>query len=581
MKRFLTTILVCLLALCLTTSAMALVLRPGDSGSNVLALQQALNKAGYGTLVLDGKYGTATTNAVRRFQLDHYLVVDGKAGPLTLAALNFTGSTGSTGTTTGAVLKRGSTGTAVVELQNLLARYGYPVGTADGKFGTKTYRAVVAFQQLNGLKVDGKAGPQTMAKLRSGNVVYYNGTVTPTYPGGATQSYVITKVVLSNTQPVVGDTIRASIVPSAGTATYVWYRNNRQVSTGNAYNVTVNDLNASLYCVATGYGRTSGTVASNKTDAVTEVIGGVTRLQGSLEIPSRAAAGTRITATKKNMNSSEVYYQWYMNGASIAGANGLSLNLTADMVGQDVQCTATAISDSGYTGTVRSNYCYVTKPATVEPGDNDDNQQKPLEGRVYFTVSSVNPGQTITPRVDLPTENVSYNWTVDGFGLVGNGTTLRIKSEWVGKTVVLNVVANSGSGYIGSKSASVNVVAGGSTGGGSEQVLKGKPTISGEVKVGNTVTANLSGLNTQNVTCTWYKYGSNTPIGHGNALTLTEDLSNKEICVEAVANATSGFTGKSQSSYKIVSPADATGGTTGGTTGGGTDLVVPIGPGDR
>ncbi len=465
MKRFLTTILVCLLALCLTTSAMALVLRPGDSGSNVLALQQALNKAGYGTLVLDGKYGTATTNAVRRFQLDHYLVVDGKAGPLTLAALNFTGSTGgTTGTTTGAVLKRGSTGTAVVELQNLLARYGYPVGTADGKFGTKTYRAVVAFQQLNGLKVDGKAGPQTMAKLRSGNVVYYNGTVTPTYPGGATQSYVITKVVLSNTRPVVGDTIRANIVPSAGTATYVWYRNNRQVSTGNAYKVTASDLNATLYCVATGYGRTSGTVASNTTAAVTEVVGGVNRLQGTITIPSRAAAGTRITATV-DLNSSEVYYQWYMNGASISGANSRSLNLTADMVGQDVQFAATAISDTEYTGTVRSNYCYVTRAVSPEPDEDSDHSQKQLTGTVRFTVSTVNPGQTIQPRVEnLSTQNVSYNWIVAG-QVVGNGTTLYIRPEWVGKAVILQVVANSGSGYIGTLSANVTVVAGGTSGG--------------------------------------------------------------------------------------------------------------------
>lgn len=530
MKRFLTTILVCLLALCLTTSAMALVLRPGDSGSNVLALQQALNKAGYGTLVLDGKYGTATTNAVRRFQLDHYLVVDGKAGPLTLAALNFTGSTGGTTTTSGTVLKRGSTGTAVVELQNLLARYGYPVGTADGKFGTNTYRAVVAFQQLNGLKVDGKAGPLTMAKLRSGNVVYYNGSITtPSNPGGVTQNYVITKVVLSNTRPVVGDTIRASIVPSAGTATYAWYRNNRQVSTGNAYKVTASDLNATLYCVATGYGRTSGTVASNTTSPVTEVVGGVNRLQGTITIPDRAAAGTRITATV-DLNSSEVYYQWYMNGASISGANSRSLNLTENMVGQDIQFAATAINDTLYTGTVRSNYCYVTRAASTEPDEDSDHSQKQLTGNVYFTVSTVNPGQTLAPRVEnLSTQNVSYNWMVAG-QVVGNGRTLYIQPEWTGKAVILQVVANSGSGYIGSLSANVTVVAAGSgsgsgSGSGIEPIDPGTGSgtgsgtttgekLSGNVTIsrsGNVMTADISGLNiTEGLTYAWEVEGSDT-----------------------------------------------------------------------
>lgn len=62
------------------------------------------------------------------------------------------------------MLRLGSHGARVRELQALLVRAGYPV-TLDGDFGPATSNAVRAFQQANGLEPDGVAGPQTMATL--------------------------------------------------------------------------------------------------------------------------------------------------------------------------------------------------------------------------------------------------------------------------------------------------------------------------------------------------------------------------------------------------------------------------------
>jgi lysozyme family protein len=59
-----------------------------------------------------------------------------------------------------AVLKVGSKGAAVKELQTLLGI------TADGDFGAFTEKAVRAFQSANGLVVDGIAGSYTLAKLK-------------------------------------------------------------------------------------------------------------------------------------------------------------------------------------------------------------------------------------------------------------------------------------------------------------------------------------------------------------------------------------------------------------------------------
>ncbi|MEX1178085.1 MAG: L,D-transpeptidase family protein [Nitriliruptor sp.] len=52
-----------------------------------------------------------------------------------------------------------------VEAQEQLREYGYLVGAADGERGQQTTSAVMAFQAVNGLAVDGQLGPQTYAAL--------------------------------------------------------------------------------------------------------------------------------------------------------------------------------------------------------------------------------------------------------------------------------------------------------------------------------------------------------------------------------------------------------------------------------
>lgn len=62
------------------------VLRNGDKGPEVLALQKALVAQGY-KLVPDGKFGQATFNNLAAFQRSKGLVADGVAGNKTLSAL--------------------------------------------------------------------------------------------------------------------------------------------------------------------------------------------------------------------------------------------------------------------------------------------------------------------------------------------------------------------------------------------------------------------------------------------------------------------------------------------------------------
>ncbi|MER5203686.1 peptidoglycan-binding domain-containing protein [Streptomyces sp. NPDC002825] len=62
-------------------------LRKGDSGPAVSRLQRDLEMHGYPVGQVDGIFGKKTDAAVRMFQSDHELVVDGIVGPATWGEL--------------------------------------------------------------------------------------------------------------------------------------------------------------------------------------------------------------------------------------------------------------------------------------------------------------------------------------------------------------------------------------------------------------------------------------------------------------------------------------------------------------
>jgi hypothetical protein len=67
-------------------SAQAALCMRGDSGPAVEAIQTALVDEGYG-ISIDGVYGLSTESAVKSFQFDNGLTVDGKAGNMTLEVM--------------------------------------------------------------------------------------------------------------------------------------------------------------------------------------------------------------------------------------------------------------------------------------------------------------------------------------------------------------------------------------------------------------------------------------------------------------------------------------------------------------
>lgn len=139
----------------------ARVLRLGLHGADVHALQDRLLRLGYEPGTPDGQFGSKTDAAVRAFQATVGMTVDGLVGRHTKTAL--VGLEFSDGTDE--ILRIGSRGDAVRQLQRTLNDQGFESGSADGIFGPLTLKAVLSYQQHNKLWVDGLVGPKTKKAL--------------------------------------------------------------------------------------------------------------------------------------------------------------------------------------------------------------------------------------------------------------------------------------------------------------------------------------------------------------------------------------------------------------------------------
>ncbi len=143
----------------------------GDRGMALLyTLQQRLKDLGYYTIRVDGIFGSGTQRAVRWFQSVNGLSVTGKADNATQQLLYSAQAKAASGYSPDSydTLSRSNRyKAAVVPLQRRLKALGYLSGSADGYFGSNTYRAVRNFQSRNGLSVTGVADSGTQQLLYS------------------------------------------------------------------------------------------------------------------------------------------------------------------------------------------------------------------------------------------------------------------------------------------------------------------------------------------------------------------------------------------------------------------------------
>ena len=134
--------------------------RLGDSGPVVAEVRARLNRLG---LLADGHgdlFDADVDRAVRQFQQERGIAVDGVAGPQTYRRLEE--ARWRLGDRVLQYLPgHAMVGDDVLALQERLISLGFSPGRPDGIFGRSTDHAVREFQLNTGLSTDGTAGPET------------------------------------------------------------------------------------------------------------------------------------------------------------------------------------------------------------------------------------------------------------------------------------------------------------------------------------------------------------------------------------------------------------------------------------
>lgn len=141
-------------------------IRVGDRHSAVVNLQSRLMELGF----MDSDeptdyYGTQTERAVKIFQRQNKLAMDGIVGSATYDAIMDPNAKYY-------AAQKGDEGDDISQLQSRLYELGY-LATSDlvtGNFGDSTEAAVLKLQEVNGLESDGKVGQKTMNLLYSDEI---------------------------------------------------------------------------------------------------------------------------------------------------------------------------------------------------------------------------------------------------------------------------------------------------------------------------------------------------------------------------------------------------------------------------
>ena len=153
--------------------------------------------------------------------------------------------------------------------------------TSDGEIRVLAGETDIT-DQLGGGASDGTAGTgmtYTVTATDVGHRIYAwaqgtgstSGNVTSPYSQQVTAgtSYRIDSVTLNILNPIVGQTLVASVAPYGATATITWYRDDDKIlSYGATYTVQADDIGHSMYVWAEGVGNTTGSATSKITSEV-------------------------------------------------------------------------------------------------------------------------------------------------------------------------------------------------------------------------------------------------------------------------------------------------------------------------
>ncbi|MBE5801515.1 MAG: SH3 domain-containing protein [Clostridiales bacterium] len=228
----------------------------------------------------------------------------------------------------------------------------------------------------------------------------------------------VTAVSLSKTNPVVGDTLSAVVVPSSAMVSYTWLVAGVEKGNNATYTVMAEDLGKQIQVKVKGTGDTNGTAVSDMTNAV---ISDKQLISVKLNTTT-PKVGTVLTATT-NPVAINAKYTWKADDGKVLGT-GASYTVTSKDLGKSIQLTVEA--QAPYTGTKTTGK---TERITA---DNLESVALTVSGEFVF--ADIVPVNATADYVWLVNgvEQPAYTNSIYVMSETDNGKTIKVKATGTG-----------------------------------------------------------------------------------------------------------------------------------------------------
>ena len=248
---------------------------------------------------------------------------------------------------------------------------------------------------------------------------------------------------------------------------------------------------------------------------------GLPTISGTVQVGEVLTADTSGIADEDGLDNATFSYQWQADGSDISGATGSSYTLVDSDEGKAISVTVSFTDDRGNSESLTSaaTAAVAAKPNSPATG------QPAISGTAHVGEALAADTSGIADEDGLASATFSYQWHADGSDIAGatdSTYTLVDADEGAAISVTVSFTDDAGNDESLTSAATAAVAARSNT------PATGAPTISGTAQVGETLTADTSGiadedgLNNATFSYQWQADGADISGGTGSSYTLAD-----------------------------------------------------------
>ena len=256
------------------------------------------------------------------------------------------------------------------------------------------------------------------------------GSASVTADNTVTDGKQLLRVELSSTEPKPNDVLTAAVYPSAANVLLTWTADGVKESTSSSYKVKTEDIGKVIKVTAEGVTPYTGTVTASTGRVEKAYLTGIS-------LSTTAPCAGRTISAYVTPADATVTYQWYLDGAEIAGATASSYTVKAADADKKLSVKAAGVGVYGGSITSAETSKVLAHPEAVAV--KLDNVTPILGDKVTAQVV-FEPAVTDSSEYTALTTGYTYLWYVDTEKQAGTAEAYNVKTSDVNKHLRVRVI---------------------------------------------------------------------------------------------------------------------------------------------